>query len=94
MTPLISILDECVRRCLRKLTFRDLSAEIDFSDHDISVKQLSADLDNGKLSLNGVIDRAESGNIDITGKVILLNQPIDKLISDAGFDDMALKGRW
>jgi hypothetical protein len=76
----------------RKLTFRDLSAEIDFSDHDISVKQLSADLDNGKLSLNGVIDRAESGNIDITGKVILLNQPIDKLISDAGFDDMGIKG--
>lgn len=76
----------------RKLAFRNLNTEIDISDHDISIKQLSADLEKGKLSLNGLIDRAESGNIDITGRVTLENQPIDKLISEAGFNDTGIKG--
>jgi hypothetical protein len=76
----------------RKLSYRNLSTELDISDDAISIRQLSADLENGKLSLNGLIERAESGNIDITGRVTLENQPIDKLISDTGFNDMGIKG--
>lgn len=76
----------------RKLAFRRLNTEMDVSDQDISIKNLAAELERGNISLNGRIARGESGSTDIEGRVSLKNQPVDKLLSDTGFNDIEIKG--
>lgn len=76
----------------RKLEFKRLNAEMNFSDKDIEIKNLQAELDTGDLSINGIIGRRGAGKINLSGKVKLEDQPIDKLISDMGFGDKGIKG--
>jgi hypothetical protein len=76
----------------RKLTFKHLNTEIKISDQDISIKNLVAELEKGNISIGGTIDRAESGMIDINGRIKLEKEPIDKLLSDTGYNKIGIKG--
>ena len=76
----------------QKLEFKRLNAEMKFSAKNILIKNAQAELETGDVSLSGKIGRGRSEKINVSGKVNLENQPIDKLISDTGFGDRGVKG--
>ena len=76
----------------RNLKFNRLNAELDFSDKRIAIKNAQAELDAGDVSASGIIGRKGSGIIDISSTINLVDQPVDKLISDTGFGDRGIKG--
>ncbi|MBN2419581.1 MAG: AsmA-like C-terminal region-containing protein, partial [Deltaproteobacteria bacterium] len=92
LSPDITLKLNATKGIWRRVEFSRLNAEINFSEKDIKIKNAQAELDTGDLSATGTIGRRDPVNIDISGRINLEKQPVDKLISDAGFGDMNIKG--
>lgn len=76
----------------RKLEFAGLNADINFSETSTIIKNAQAELEKGDVAINGLIKKRSPRETDISAKINLANQPIDKLISDSGFGDLNVKG--
>ncbi|MGD9158688.1 MAG: AsmA-like C-terminal region-containing protein [Desulfobacteraceae bacterium] len=76
----------------QKLEFNRLNAEIGISDKNFTIKNAQAELERGDVAFSGTIGRKVPKIIDISGKVNLINQSVEKLISDTGFGGKDIKG--
>lgn len=76
----------------RKLEFERLNTEMNFSGKNITIKNAQTELDTGDIAVNGIIERGGTGEVDISGRINLDDQPVEKLLSDTGFVDKGIKG--
>ncbi len=76
----------------RKLEFKRLNAEMNFTSENITLKNVQAELDKGDVSASGKISRGGAEKINISGMLNLDSQPADKFLSDMDLDDMGIKG--
>ncbi len=90
--PDINLVLHALNGIWRKMDFKNLDAEIGFKEKEIIIKNAAMDLNNGDISLSGVIDRDLPSKVNIAGKINLADQKIEKLFSDMELDEAGMRG--